>query len=238
VVSSPFGVEGGAGALEAGAAFHVAATQAEAEAVLAARRVGLVLITRPIEEVQSLLDFAPPGQPGQPALLTRVQEADGRPRLIVSPAFNALVAHRLWLWDGMQGELNGQLTTGATPTLDGFRLLGESSTPSLWQAVSAPLFKLFQPVAGLRLLVWARPGAAVEASTRLRTAAGREETWRVQATARADGWAPLRLPYATGLNGEVAASPWQITDGERTVEVPVLERDVLLGTRLEVSLRD
>jgi asparagine N-glycosylation enzyme membrane subunit Stt3 len=58
VVSSPVGIEGGAGALEVDAAFHRATDEATAHEVLASRRVGLVLIIEPLDEVVSLLAFA------------------------------------------------------------------------------------------------------------------------------------------------------------------------------------
>jgi hypothetical protein len=234
VVSSPFGIEGGAGALAVDAAFHFTNDQAEAEALLASRQVGLVAITRPIDEVLSLLELAPPGRP--PVVAT-VVEGLGQERLVIDPSFNELVAMRLWLWDGMWGGLDGRLADDGRLALDAFRLVGESSTPSIWQEVAVPLFKLFQPVPGLRLVVLTSPGARVEASVRLRTAAGRQETWRTARLADPDGRAALRLPYATGANGEVTADSWQVADGRTVAEVPVLERDVLQGATVELSLR-
>jgi asparagine N-glycosylation enzyme membrane subunit Stt3 len=234
VVSSPFGVEGGPGALEADAAFHFAADQGEAEAILARRRVGLVALTRPIDEVISLLDLAPPGRAPVAAL---VSEGLGHQRVIIDPTFNDLVAMRLWLWDGMSGGLDGRLVEDGRPALDAFRLVGESSTPSLWQAVSTPLYKLFQPVAGLRLTVRTTPGARVEARVALTTAGGRREGWRTSALAGADGRALLRLPYATGQNGEVQAGAWLLSDGQAEAELPVLERDVLGGATAALRLR-
>jgi hypothetical protein len=233
VISSPFGIEGGAGALEVDAAFHFTPDQAEAEELLAARRVGLVAISRPIDEVLSLLELAPPGRP--PVVAT-VVEGLGHQRLVLDPSLNELVAMRLWLWDGMRGGLDGRLTEGGLPTLDAFRLVGESSTPSIWQSVAVPLVKLFQPVPGLRLLVRSAPGGWIEASVRLRTGAGREETWRTRRQAGPDGRATLRLPYATGANGDVMASTWMVSGGRSAAELLVLEPDVLRGATVELRL--
>lgn len=234
VVASPFGIEGGAGALEADAAFHRATDQGEAERLLAGRQVGLVMTHEPLDEVVSLAAFAPAGaipvfRPGpDPARLDDVR---------VLPAFRMLVVTRLWLWDGMWGEADGRPLAEGPAALDAFRLVGESAARSIWQVVAVPMFKLFQPVAGARLTVrGAAPGASVEARTRLRTNTGRVVTWSTHATADAAGVAGLRLPYASGMNGAVEAAPWWVGDGRTASGVAPSERAVLLGEPLEVTL--
>jgi hypothetical protein len=234
VVSSPFGIDGGAGALEADAAFHRATDPGEAEALLAARRVGLVLVSEPLDEVVSLADFAPRGAravfgPGaDPRRLDRVT--------ILSP-FRMLVAARLWLWDGQWGDADGRQVAEGPAALEGFRLVGESPTIAIWQAVGVPRFKLFQPVAGARVTVrGAAPGAFVWARTRLRTNAGRSVEWATRARADGDGVASIRLPYATGRNGAVEAAPFRLTDGRAGGELSLEERAVMLGEPVEVRL--
>ncbi|HET8732347.1 MAG TPA: hypothetical protein VFM45_01115, partial [Anaeromyxobacteraceae bacterium] len=234
VVSSPFGIDGGAGALEVDAAFHRLTDQAQVEALLASRRVGLVIAHEPLDEVVSLKDFAPAGAPEvfrpgpDPGRLDRVQ---------VLPAFRMLVAVRLWLWDGMWGEADGRPLAVGFPALDAFRLVGESPSVAIWQRVGVSAYKLFEPVPGARVEVrGARPGASVEARTTLRTNRGREESWVTRAAAGPDGVARFRLPYATGLNGAVAAAPWTFSDGTRQASLAPGERDVSLGLPLAATL--
>jgi hypothetical protein len=234
VVSSPFGVEGGAGALETDAAFHRTTSQAEAEALLAARRVGLVATFEPLDEVVSLAAFAPAG-----AIQVHRQGADPDrlDDVVVLPTFRMLVATRLWLWDGMWGQADGRPEREGPAALDAFRLVGESPSRSIWHAVAVPMFKLFQPVAGARLTVrGATPGASVAARTVLRSNTGRIVEWATHAGADADGVATLRLPYASGLNGAVEAAPWRIDDGRAASGVAPSERAVLLGEPIEVRL--
>jgi hypothetical protein len=234
VVSSPFGVEGGAGALEADAAFHFTSSQAAAETLLAERQVGLVLITAPLEETISLEAFAPPGTPELTRRRPGESLVDGAE---VLPAFRELVAVRLWLWDGMWGEVDGLPPGEGAGPVDAFRLVAESRAELGWSGLSVPIFKLFEPVAGARLAVRARaPGSRVEASTELRTNRGRVVTWRTHAFAGADGVAVLRLPYATGFNGVVLAGPWRVSDGGAGGAVAATEQAVLLGERLELAL--
>ncbi len=235
VVSSPFGIDGGPGALEVDAAFHRATDQATAEAVLAARRVGLVVLYEPLDEVVSLEAFAP-------ATALPVTAPGPDPERIdqvrVLPAFRMIVPVRLWLWDGMWGEGDGRPAFQGPPAIDGFRLLAESGSISIWNAVGVSMFKLFQPVAGARVTVrGATPGASVEARTDLRTGRGRRLEWSTRATAGPDGVARFRLPYATGLNGQVEASPWRFSDGSRATGLAPGERAVLLGEALEARLR-
>ncbi len=234
VVSSPFGIEGGAGALEVDAAFHRATDGDTAQAVLASRRVGLVLIFEPLDEVVSLDAFAPPGA------LPIVEAVPGGPRVTdvrVRPAFRMLVATRLWLWDGQWGDGSGAPLAEGPPPIAGFRLVGESPGIAIWQRTGVPMFKLFEVVPGLALQVsGAAPGAQVRATTRLQTNTGRLTEWSTHATADQGGVARLQLPYATGLNGAVEASPWLVTDGRGATGVALSEREVVLGAERVVRL--
>jgi hypothetical protein len=235
VISSPFGVEGGPGALEADAAFHRALDQESAEALLAARRVAFVVVVQPLAVVASLEAYAPPGAP--PVIVHGV--APGRlDDLQDLPALLHLVATRLWLWDGQFGEASGRLLERGLRPIDAFRLLGEGATTTPWRAVEVPATKLFQHVPGARVVVrGARPGARVEARVTLVTDRGREVAWGTYALADAAGVARLRLPYATGQNGAVLATPWRLQEGEATAVLAVPERAVLLGASVEAALQ-
>jgi hypothetical protein len=234
VVSSPFGVEGGAGALEVDAAFHRAVDQGEVEALLSARRVGLVVVSEPLAVVVSLQAFAPPGAAPVTAPDPDSPQVD---RVLDLPAFRRLVATRLWLWDGMWGDAEGHLLQVGLPALDAFRLVGESASSYPWRAVEVPLAKIFQPVAGARVLVRGlRPGARVEAGVTLVTNRGREVAWSTHARADAAGVARLRLPYASGQNGAVQATRWRLSDGQSALDLALPERAVVLGEPLEVAL--
>ncbi len=235
VVSSPFGIDGGPGAIEVDAAWHRATDQAAAEAILAERRVGLVVVFEPLDEMVSLKDFAPPGamevfRPGPDHW--RLDEVQ------VLPPFRMVVPVRLWLWDGMWGEADGQLAMLRPPAVDAFRLVAESSSITIWSKVGVAMFKVFQPVPGAQVTVrGTAPGGFVEASTHVRTNRGRSFEWTTRATADAAGVARFRLPYATGLNGAVEASPWRLFDRRRATGLSVAERSVLRGEPLEVTLR-
>ncbi len=233
VISSPFGVEGGEGALAADAAFHRAVEQPDAEALLEARRAGLVVVSEPLGVVVSLAGLEPPGA----APVTAPDpDSDRVDRVLDLPAFRRLVATRLWLWDGMFGDASGRLAAVGLPALDAFRLLGEAGTTSPWRAVAVPWAKLFQVVPGARVAARTRPGARVEAWVTLHTNRGRAATFTTHATADAAGVARLRLPYATGLNGAVLATAWRLSDGRATADLPVGAGAVLRGEPLEVAL--
>jgi hypothetical protein len=103
--------------------------------------------------------------------------------------------------------------------------------------VATPLFKLFEPVAGARLRVTgAAPGTMVEGRVTVRTNVGRVFTFTLRDRAGEDGVARLRLPYAAGVNGAVAATPWQLASGASSATVSPSDADVLLGAAVEARL--
>jgi dolichyl-diphosphooligosaccharide--protein glycosyltransferase len=225
VVSSPFGSEAGPRALQDTASFWFATTGRAAEAILTQRRVGLILLANvPLQPINQF-GHAPPGTP-QPFDLfyDLVEGMTVDPR----PSYLALVPNRLFFDDGRG--------TDAWPPLDGFRLLYESPMTSPGEPLHERQWKVFEPVAGARLVVRAAPGTEVRASTALLANTGRSFDWEVTANASADGVARLRLPYASGPNGAVQAGPWVVTDGGGSATLVVHEAEVLAGREREVVL--
>lgn len=224
VVASPFGTEGGATALPDAAAFWFATDQATAEEVLSRRRAGLVLLADVVSEAGVLQAFAAPGAPRalEPGLAP-----DGRRVSRDTEDFWRLLPNRLYFDDG--------LATGGGPPLDAFRLLAETPATAPENAARETQWKLFERVPGARVEVAGAAGP-VRAEVRLVTAAGRHLVWSVVAAPGPDGRARLRLPYATGANGLVTASPWIVDDGVRSVELTVPETEVRAGRVTAVTM--
>ncbi len=221
VVVSPFGTEGGAGAMELAAQFNLARDPVEAERLLLSRRVGFVVLTNPLAHVLVDQGFAPVGTQ---ALVTRACTVTEGASLSVSDEYATRMAPRLYFFDG-QSAPGG----GGAPT-DGFRLVYE--TPG----AEDPL-KVFELVPGALLTVTgALPSRPVSAAVRVRTNQAREFVWNVVAEADRSGSVQLRLPYATGRNGAIEATVWSVGDGGSTAQVATSERDVREGRRIELQL--
>ncbi|HET9553647.1 MAG TPA: STT3 domain-containing protein [Anaeromyxobacteraceae bacterium] len=210
VVSSPFGIEGGARAMEDSARFFQASDAREAEAVLTERRCGLLLLLNPITEVFFSRPFAPEGTP---ARVVAARSWRGV-RTETRAGYEALVPVRLWQADGSGGEAEG---------LGAYRLLGEALDPD--GAVAA---KLYGVVPGARLQVRAGAGEEVAAFTTVKTPA-RSFRWSSTARARPDGLAELRLPYATGPNGRCEADAYTVRAGAAFARLTVGEAAVTGG---------
>lgn len=227
VVVTPFGTDGGAGAMEDSAAFFLARDPAAAEAVLERRRVGFVLLFNVIGEVQTLHGVAAPGLP-EPASLVR---SLGGASFELTESFLALPISRLYFHDGSAGRRD------ALPGLGAYRLLFEtaSTRPANW--VDEKQAKLFSVVPGATVRVGnAKPGGKVVVLVPVSTNTGRQFVWATSALADADGRAVLRVPYATGANGRVQAARYAVGDGERAVEVAVSEEAVTTGGSVAVDL--
>jgi asparagine N-glycosylation enzyme membrane subunit Stt3 len=235
VVVTPFGTDLDEGArapsqqtgMTDWAAFLFATSEDEAEAVLARRNAGFVLLRSPKNEVLSAFGFAPKGTVPAAKLSS---DWWGGPSPSVLPEFFRLVPSRLYYFDGMTQDERG-------PALGRFRLLYESSN-SEWVGNLPPahLYKVFGVVPGARIVLsGARPGAAVTAAARIQTNQNRVFEWKTQALSDAAGRATLRLPYATGANGLVRAGPYSLTDGVHGGTLDLDEKDVA-GGRMEIDL--
>jgi hypothetical protein len=145
--------------------------------------------------------------------------------IALSPEVNRLVTSRLFFGDG--------LATPTSPALTAFRLLDEGRFLGTW-----PVVKVFEFVPGATLRVSGVPaGAPVRAATRVRTRLGRSLAFEVWAIPGDDGVASLRVPYATGRNGESSASEYDVQSGSRAAVVSVAEDDVVGGGEVAVRVR-
>jgi dolichyl-diphosphooligosaccharide--protein glycosyltransferase len=213
VVASPFGTEGGAGAMEDLAAFYTELDAAAAERLLARRGVQYVLLRYPREQVASLVGHGVRTGPGG-AQFVRHVALEQIPRLVVSRLYD---------------ELGAGLDDGS-PALEGFRLVDRQD-----EDTDVPV-RLFEVVPGVTVsLRGGSPGARVSAIVYLRARSG-GTTWRTSRTLDARGEATLRLPYATGRNGALGASAFTLTDGTRTRSLALSEEQVVGGARVEVDL--
>lgn len=220
VVASPFGTEGGAGAMEDMAAFFLAGTPEDAGEVLRRRRIRWVLLEEPANEV--LIAAAIAGRDPAPVVL-----AGDRVRgfgLRTGPSYDRLVAVRLF-------HRAGSATPRQPEALEGFRLVHEVGV-----AGREPGFRLLEVVPGALVeVLGASAGTEVFAHARLATPLG-EVPWVARSLAGEDGRARFRLPYATGANGAVRASPWVFTDGTASRTLAVSEEDVRRAARLALTL--
>lgn len=240
VIATPFGTEAREphpadpahpSAMEDAAAFFFSATPEAAEAVLARRRAGFVVLRSPKNELVSELGFAPPGtQPVADVAFDWLEGPTPRPR----EGFLRMVPSRLYYFDGMSAPAPG---AGQAAALGGFRLLYESlygeSIPGFPRA---QLYKVFGVVPGAPVaLRGGTPGSIVIARTRVETNQHRVFEWSTWVRLDEFGRAALRLPYATGRNGLVTAGPYTLTDGTHQGTLTLDERDVA-GATTEVDL--
>jgi hypothetical protein len=219
VVATPFGVEGGEGAMEDSSRFLLATAQADAEEVLARRGVRWIVLQD--LDADLLLGAKLLGVGGVEA----VQSFHGFTFPIVSAEGYGRVGPRLYYRYGT-GE------NGAAP-LDGFRLLDEDAPGDGVEPV-----KLFERVRGARLAVsGVAPRSQVEALVEVETPTGRGVPFLVRAQADAGGNASVRIPYATGPNGRAKASPCLVREGARSALVLISEDAVVRGAAVSVALR-
>jgi hypothetical protein len=212
VLTSPFGVDGGAGAMEDAARILYAGDERAAQEVLDRRRIGFILLRESYRELAALADFAPAEAP-RPVRI-RLDRSAGV-GFQVDLAFAQTFSARLYNLDGAEEP------SWPVPALSRFRLLYEAGPPPRPGFLDGPT-KLYQNVPGVRLRVTgARPGAPVIARVVARANSGRTFTWWAAGVADAGGGASLVEPYATGWNGFLWAEPVIVeSEGRRTsVEV-------------------
>jgi asparagine N-glycosylation enzyme membrane subunit Stt3 len=224
-LTSPFGVDGGEGAMEDAARFFLARDEASAVDVLSRRRIGYLLLSHPGNEVYVLSGFTDVPEPQPVAAFGGGSRAEVQE---IRPAFFGLVPARLYFADGS--------TAGPYASLGAFRLVLEGP-PSGREPLNEKKIKLFEVVPGASISVrGAAPGEAVSASVLVATNQDRRFEWTGRALADRDGNASLRVPYASGPNGLVHAGPYRVGSAGRSAVVEVGEADVMTGRRIEVSL--
>jgi dolichyl-diphosphooligosaccharide--protein glycosyltransferase len=220
VIATPFGTEGGAGAMEDTSAFHLASAWDEAERILERRRVRFILLQDPIPDAALAAETF--GLPPDRAPAVFVRDVHEGLAIAVNPTLEQLVPVRLFFGDGLAIPRRAQAAIAEV------RLVDEAGGPG------APRAKLFERVPGARLRVTGAPaGGVVSARTTVKTPLGRQLVWGGSARADAGGNAELRVPYATGSNGAVRASAYLVEAGKkRAATVP--ETAVVAGAVVQV----
>ncbi len=168
-------------------------------------------------------------------------DAEGDESLEVLQAYFETLHARLLLFDGQSVPgLNRVL-----PEIQGIRLVYESPEagefPVFVKEQTEPLVprlvKVFERVPGAEFRGRCSPGAAANATARIRTNLGR--TFEYTARSRCDeaGWFRLRVPYGRAAEGGTGATgTYRVQSGASFGEAQVGEHDVLEGRILEVAL--
>lgn len=221
VVASPFGTDGGAGAIEAVSRFFLETDERAAEKQLRQRDIRYVLLADPANAVLESAAMVHPADPPVKVIGDRYRGFT----IKCSPGYDRLIVSRLFFYGGVSGIERAN-------TLGGFRLVSEVGPPG-----GPPILRLFELVAGARIdIAGAGPGKWVTAGTLIKTPLG-TLSWKAFAMADPSGHAHFRLPYATTSFGNVTASPYFISDGTSNGQVIVSNRDVEEGRSALILLR-
>jgi len=221
VVASPFGTDGGEGAMEDTAAFFLETDAAAAKQLLKRRQIKYVLLS--YHPANSVVEAVTMLKPDPPPLRVLGDRYSGY-RVQVTDDFNRLIISRLYIYMGMAD-------IGQQEILGGFRLVSEVGPRG-----GIPDWRLFEVVEWAKVVVTgARPGTNVTVSTRLTTPLG-TMNWETGQPADAAGKARFRLPYATGLQGRVTADPYQVSDGVKHGKLVVPNLAVETGGEILLSL--
>lgn len=216
-VASPFGTEGGPDALADVAAFFLAEDPVETAALLARRGVRWVVLDDPANAVLEATALA--GSPNPPVV--RVGDPLHGFAIHCEERYDRLVAARLYY-------AAGAATPAQPVALGGFRLISDSG------AASAPV-RLFEVVPGAVVEIrGAQAGAPVEARVDVTTALG-SFPWRTSVSASEDGRAELTLPFSSGRNGQVRATPYWITAGTASAMLSLDEDEVRRGAHVALE---
>ena len=219
VLMTPFGSEGGAGALEDGLGWFVARRESEAAELERRRRVRWIVLPDPLPEVA--LGVAVLRTDPAPARLVRdVREGAG---IELAPGIDEVVSVRLFYSDGTR--------TRAAGALSRYRLVDEvADGPRV-------LAKLFEVVPGARLTVTgAAPNAPVVVE--VTGVVNGLRAFRYDSAAAADprGEAELVLPYASGRSGGLEVRAVRVTSASASALVDVPEAAVARGESVRVPL--
>jgi dolichyl-diphosphooligosaccharide--protein glycosyltransferase len=218
VVASPFGTDCGEDSMEDVSRFFLADDPDAAAGLLDRRRVRWILV----EQVPAAVLAAAAMENAQPAPVTVRGDWLHGYGIHCEPSFDRLVAARLYYQSGMATRDNPE-------ALGRFRLVADVGS-------GQPAARLFELVRGIAVEVrGARAGRRVVAETHLSTSLGRF-TWVASTIAGADGGAELRLPFATGWNGEVLASPYVVGDGVEAHPLVASEDEVQHGAHVSIDL--
>jgi dolichyl-diphosphooligosaccharide--protein glycosyltransferase len=151
---------------------------------------------------------------------------DLRARYVVATTLGAVSPEQL------QGEaMLIRMSIDDSPGWRHHRLLYESRLEGERAAIGRSEFRIFERVAGARLVGTAAAGARVVAQLRYRSNRGRQGAFQSSVAADAEGRYELRLPYATrgAPPGVQPDASYQIRSGSRSERVAIDERDVQSG---------
>jgi hypothetical protein len=183
-------------------------------------RMGFFLLTNPATESHYARAYL---TPPPPELVSAHRDWRSGLAVTVNPAFWRTAASRLFFEDGSGSG-------GVVPAVSGLRLVFEAGPVGLWEGRQAPAFKIFERVPGAVLKVSGlTAGQMVTAEVGLMTGAGRVSRWVTSGRAGGTGQARLSIPYASGMNGAVWATPARVAVGSGSTSVVLGERDVLEG---------
>lgn len=220
VLASPFGTDGGVGAIEDSSGFFLETDEGAAEKLLLKRDIRYVLLADPANAVLESIALVRPADPVVKVVGDRYRGFT----IKCSPGYDRLIVSRLFFSGGVgHSEKDG--------TLGGFRLVSEVGPPG-----GPPVLRLFEVVPGVRVnVVGARPGEMVLVRTLIKTPLG-TLPWKVSVVADASGHARFRLPYASNTYGSVTASQYSISDGVSSGQVTVSNEEVEEGRNVSIVL--
>jgi len=228
-VATNFGLYVGEDSFRDPSRFFLAEDPAAAEALLARRRAGSVLVTSDLPDNLNSMLLAV-----DPSLRARyVEEAIGTGGSLTPEWFRTLGARLMF-----DGSVFGPAGAGERP-LDFLRLvfvspLRDPERTLRSAAEPSPAGWLWQRVAGARLSARAEQGSELAVRIEIEyPRAGYRLVWSDSARAGPDGVARLRVPYATtGPNGQgrAVSATWSI--GSRSGPLALSEANVLTGDEL------
>jgi dolichyl-phosphooligosaccharide-protein glycotransferase len=218
-VATPFGSDGGEGAIEDAAAFFLTRSPAEASRILSQRHARHLLTVDPVTQAAESAPYAPSGHPSPVSVSWHPIRG---PHLSVTPEVDDLVAVRIHYDNGLSAH--------GLPTLDRYRLLYEG------RAIGPQQVRLFEivPAAELRIS-GAAPDATIRVTVSLRTNQDRGTSWYASSPADDQGRASIRVPFSSGANGAVLAGSFSVDCGGPSVVVAVPAAAVEGGQRVAVA---
>ena len=222
VVANNFGLHIGQDSWEDAARFFLMQDEAEAVKLLEARQARFVVTDWDLNMAQLLVGYVG-GRPGD--YFEAVRDAQGS-GTVMKPAFTRTLYFR------MGSRHAGSLGVSEYPggkkqviePLHHFRLLFETSAREPVRAL-----RVYERVAGARLVVRGAPPAGLRVSYEWRSPEGQPHRWVAAAEVR-DGRAEAVLPYSSELPSAGQQGAWRVEgpDG-RAAELRVSEADVQSG---------
>ncbi len=228
VVANNFGLHIGQDSWEDAARFFLLQDEAEAVKLLEARQARFVVTDWDLNMARLLVGYVG-GRPEEHFETVRDAQGNGT---VMKPAFTRTLYFRLGSRHaGSQGvsEYPGGRKQ-AIEALHHFRLLFESAAREPVRAL-----RIYERVAGARLVVRAAPPQGLRLSYEWRSPEGQPHRWRVAVEPR-DGQVEAVLPYSSELASAGQQGAWRIEDAQgRASELRVSEADVQSGATVTLD---